>query len=327
MRDLYLGIDLGGTGIRSAVFNRTGMTMLEFGDINFKSEPNNKELADSLNPIIKNAIDNCKITAWGLASPGPLDPFKGVIETPPNLKVRNFSVVKYFKNLYPSVPGFLINDADAALLAEYRYGAAQGFNHVVGVFAGTGLGSAVISNGRLQRGRGKGPEWSHTSIYGFGQKRQCVCGRTNCLEIFVGTMGLAQTYCQIFKLDYKTLTREEIFNISIKAHEGLKNKTGDQEAYKSVLGAYTIHLLEGLKNITCVHNPDCIILGGGIIKNNPFLIRVLRKLIELINDDTKPLFEKLVIKLPKYDNPGTLGAAVYAIDGIDRIRLGGGIIL
>ena len=326
MKDLYLGIDLGGSGLRSAIFDRRGVLIQKLHDVYFKIEPDNEALLSYLGYVLIEASQICpsdsQIVAWGLASPGPLDPFKGIIETPPNLKVRNLSVVKNLESIYPNLRVFILNDADAALLAEFRYGAARGLNHVVGVFAGTGLGTSFISNGRIQRGRGKGGGWSHTSMHGFGQKRECVCGRVNCIEAFVGTLGLAQTYCQVFKLDYKSLTREDIFGISVKVHEALIRRSSDYETYRAIISTYVIHLLEGLKNIICVHNPECIILGGGIIKNNPYLIRVLSKRIKLINDDTKPLFENLVIKSPELDNPGILGAAAYAMDGYDRERLG-----
>ena len=333
MKDLYLGIDLGGSGMRSAVYDNGGNLEFQLEDINFNSEISNGALFVEVGFAIENARRlSAKrglglLLAWGLASPGPLDPFNGVIETPPNLKVRNFAVVKELESSFPDVKGFLLNDADAALLAECRFGGARDFNNVVGVFAGTGLGTSVVSQGRLKRGQGKGGGWGHTSMYGFGQKRKCVCGRINCIETFIGTLGLAQTYCQIFKKDYNNLSREEIFNISIKVRDELRNKTGYYDAYKSVVGAYALHFLEALKNIICVHNPECIILGGGVIKNNRFLVSLLNRRVRLIDDDTKPLFENVVIKLQECENPGTLGAACYAMDGINRYRLDHGIYL
>ena len=198
MQELFLGIDLGGSGMRASVYDRAGQLILLFGDIEFEASPGKDIVAQSIESIIhpSNAtkyINKGQVVAWGLASPGPLDPFKGVIETPPNLGIRNFKVVEHIESKFPDLKGYLVNDADAALFAEFRYGAGRGFSHIIGVFAGTGLGSANMTHGHLQRGCGKGPEWGHNPIYYFGEVRKCVCGRINCLEAYVGTSGLART--------------------------------------------------------------------------------------------------------------------------------------
>lgn len=327
MEKLFLGIDLGGSGIRSAAYNRTGQQVFKFFDLNFRTEPDNQALAHYLGRILVEAPNMCptdnQIVAWGLASPGPLDPEKGIIESPPNLAVRNFKVVDYLEKLFPNLYGCLINDADAALWAEYHlpHGSATKCNRVVGIFAGTGLGSSVISSGMLQRGQGKGAEWGHSSISAFNPKkfkrnldRICSCGRTNCFESYVGTNGLALTYCEIFDENFDNLSRERIFNISWEMADGLKIK---DPRWQAVFTYYTLDLVEGLKNIVMVHNPECIVLGGGIIEGNPRLVNLVRRLLSSIEISMEPMFNGLVIKTPRVENPSVAGAAAYAMHMMD----------
>lgn len=328
MEELFLGIDLGGSGIRAAVYNRFGEKVLWYDDIYFKEPPNAEQLEKYLINIIKQsaitkAANKNNVVAWGLASPGPLDPKKGVIESPPNLAVSNLGIVDCLGKKFPNLNGYLINDADATLWAEYclPYGSATKYNHVVGIFAGTGLGSSVISSNILQRGQGRGTEWGHSSISAFNPKkfkrnleRICGCGRTNCFESYVGTKGLALTYCEVFNESFDGLDGERIFNISREMAGGLKLK---DPRWQTVFTCYALDLLDGLKNLVLVHNPECIVLGGGIIHGNPKLVNLARRLLSSVETSMKPMFDGLVIKTPRIKNPGVAGAAAYAMHMMD----------
>lgn len=321
MEELFLGIDLGGSGMRAGTFDRLGKQITELNDIKFLTIPDNNFILSWLGTILSYeniAVGNNNIVAWGLASPGPIDPEKGVIESPPNLAVNNLGVVDYLKKKFPNLNGYLINDADAALWAEYYLpdGSAAKYNHVVGIFIGTGLGSAVISAGILQRGRGKGAEWGHATISPFNPKkfkrnldRVCTCGRTNCFEAYVGTKGLALTYCEVFNENFDDLSRERIFNIAREMADGLKLK---DPRWQIVFTHYALDLAEGLKNLVLVHNPECIVLGGGIIEGNPRLVSLVRRLLSSVETSMKPMFDGLVVKTPQIENPGVAGAAAYA---------------
>jgi len=321
MQDLFLGIDLGGTGMRAAIYDASGVLVITYEDISFKSSPDNKLLADNLELIIRRAsitkaADKGQIVVWGLASPGPLDPHKGIIECPPNLKVKNFGVVSHLQKKFPDLRGYLLNDADAALLGEYQWGVAKGFKHVIGIFAGTGLGTACISNYKLQRGLGKGGGWGHNTIYGLGENRKCVCGNINCWEAFCGTQGLAKTYRKIFKTRSE-LTREQVFQISRDLRSDL-----DDSRVKTVFALYASHFCEGLINMVCAYHPECIVLGGGIIKGNDLLLQYINKRINIAKRKllSGALLEGVVVKLAQAEVPGLLGAAAYAMQNYERYK-------
>jgi predicted NBD/HSP70 family sugar kinase len=92
--------------------------------------------------------------------------------------------------------------------------------------------------------------------------------------------------------------------------DGLKSK---DPRWQVVFTHYALDLAEGLKNLVMVHNPECIVLGGGIIEGNPRLVNLVRRLLNNVETSMKPMFNDLVIKTPGIKNPGVAGAAAYAM--------------
>lgn len=317
MSDTYLGIDLGGSGLRSGLVNTEGTKFLNLSEVNFEpGNLNNANLTKLLVEKIESAIRTMgskKIIAIGLGSPGPLDPEAGIIECPPNLNVRNLPVVEILKKEFPKIPAFLINDADAALLGEVWKGIARGFKNVVMLTLGTGVGSSVIAGRKLQRGRGRGAEWGHATIYGNGECRLCSCFNFNCLEAFVGTEGLLKTYCQLFNIPRVNMSAENVRLILIEfakiVNSGVKHNN-----FHKMADIYCLHLAEGLRNIICVHNPECIILGGGIIQNNKYLFDQIKEKLRQTNSQMVSLVKGTKVGLARLKRSGIIGAAKHAID-------------
>jgi glucokinase len=310
-------MDLGGSGLRSGLVN-TGVTKISnLPEVGFKlASLNNDDLEKLLVEKIKEAIrvmGSKKITAIGLGSPGPLNPETGVIECPPNLKVRDFPIVQILKEEFPKVPAFLINDADAAVLGEAWKGVAKEFKDVVMLTLGTGVGSGVMTGGKLQRGMGKGAEWGHATIYAGGERRLCSCRNLNCLEAFVGVEGLLKTYCQLFNISRENMSTEDIRLVLIEFTEVVNSKEG-RGVFNKVADIYCPHLVEGLRNIICVHHPECIVLGGGIIQNNRYLFNKVKELLNETNSEMAGLVKRVKIGLAKLKRPGVIGAAKHAID-------------
>ncbi len=323
MPDIYLGIDLGGSGLRSGLVNTSGTKLWNLPEVIFEpANLNNASLTKLLVEKIKSAICTMgakKIIAVGLGSPGPLDPKAGTIECPPNLKVYNFPVVEILKKEFPKIPAFLINDADAALLGEVWKGVARGFRDVVMLTLGTGVGSGVMAGEKLQRGRGKGAEWGHTTIYAKGKRRLCSCRNINCLEAFVGTEGLVNTYCQVFNTPREVMSVVVIRTLLTEFSEVVNSKGGDDNFYK-MADAYCLHLAEGLRNIIRVHHPECIVLGGGIIQNNKYLFDRVKENLKQTTDKMVGLIKGTKIGLAQLKRPGVIGAVKHAIDCYEALK-------
>ena len=122
------------------------------------------------------------IHSIGICAPGPLDPKSGVVLNPPNLPCwRNFPLAEKIRSMY-RVPVKVDNDANAAALAETRWGAARGFRYVFYATIGTGIGTGIVFDGRIYHGNtGSAGEGGHVSIDYRGPL--CNCGKRGCIEI------------------------------------------------------------------------------------------------------------------------------------------------
>ena len=134
--------------------------------------------------------DPAGVQGIGICAPGPLDPTNGVILNPPNVPCwRNFALTASMQKLYP-VPVKLDNDANAAALAEARWGAARGYKNVFYATIGTGIGTGIVIDSKIFHGRtGSAGEGGHVSIDYRGPI--CKCGKRGCIEVFASGTGIA----------------------------------------------------------------------------------------------------------------------------------------
>jgi glucokinase len=199
----------------------------------------------------------------GLCSPGPLDYRAGIVIKPPNLPCwRGFPLVEETKRAF-GVPAGLDNDANAAGLAETRWGAAKGYHYVFYATLGTGVGSGFILEGKIYHGRtGNAAEGGHVSIDYRGPV--CGCGKPGCIEALCSGPAIARR---------AGMVRAEDVGVAYRA--------GDSGA-QGVL-AETVELLAAwLGNVVDLLDPDVIVIGGGVA--------------ELIS----PFFDDLRAALPRW---------------------------
>src|SRR5262249_36630078 len=131
------------------------------------------------------------VSGIGICAPGPLDPKTGVILNPPNIPCwRNFPLAAEVRKKY-SIPVLVDNDANAAALAEARWGAARGYKHVFYATIGTGIGTGIVLDGTIYHGHtGSAGEGGHVSIDYRGPI--CRCGKPGCIEILASGTAIAR---------------------------------------------------------------------------------------------------------------------------------------
>jgi glucokinase len=170
--------------------------------------------------------------------------------------------------LRTGIPAVLGNDANAAALGEWRFGAGKGCNDLLMVTLGTGVGSGFIVNGQLMLGsHGNAGEVGHMTIVIDG--RPCTCGRKGCLEAYVSIRGLRQTYVELDG-DPEVLKEEGVHCIARAAGRG------DAAALQTFRHAAR-WLAVGLANAVAVTGPERIVLFGGIARNGELLMAPLRE--------------------------------------------------
>lgn len=270
--EFVIGVDVGGTKVAAGIVNADGeiisqtrTPMIADGDATTGFGPV-KSAIDSLFAIVPKAT----IRAIGVCAPGPLDPKTGVVINPPNLPCwRNFPLAAELTKIY-SVPVTIDNDANAAALAEARWGAGRGYRNVFYACIGTGIGTGIVFDGRIYHGRtGAAAEGGHLSINYRGPL--CKCGKPGCIEILAsGTAIAAKARVKLSSLAGGSDTGSSMLalakgNIEAVTSEmvGQAYEAGDPVA-KEILQETVEAVSLWLSNIVDLLEPDVMILGGGV---------------------------------------------------------------
>ena len=190
-KTLFIGVDVGGTKVAAGLVNDQGEIRSHLRVPMLANGSAHDGLSAVLSAISQLLRDGARFEGIGVCSPGPLDPAAGVILNPPNLPCwRNFPLTDALRKAYP-VPVKVDNDANAAALAETRWGAARGYNNVFYATIGTGIGTGIVMHGKIYHGRtGSAGEGGHVSIDYRGPV--CGCGKPGCIEVLASGSAIAR---------------------------------------------------------------------------------------------------------------------------------------
>ncbi len=187
--NLLLGIDLGGTKTLLALADEQGTPIASKRFPTTLSDSVTKDLAklktETAGFLSEQAVETSQLLQIGISAPGPLDPDTGVLFSAPNLPGwRDVPLQSFFEENF-SVATRLENDANAAALAEWQFGAGRGTRSMVYLTMSTGIGGGLILNGKLFRGEAcSAGELGHVPVEWDGEA--CNCGQRGCLEAYIG---------------------------------------------------------------------------------------------------------------------------------------------
>jgi glucokinase len=305
---LALGVDIGGTNTKYGYVDRTGKCLAGASMPTEAQKPADlffKRLHENSTLLFRNLPDNCDLAGIGIGAPNA-NFYKATIENPPNLE---WGVVDVRAELakYYDVPMAVTNDAKAAAIGEMLFGAAKGMKDFIVITLGTGLGSGIVSNGRLIYGAdGFAGEVGHTIV--DPQGRQCGCGKRGCLETYCSATGLCRTiqelicntmeFSELRKVSYADLTAQMVSDAALR---------GDRlalEAFESCGRTLGMKLADSAAHLS----PEAIILCGGLASAGDLIFIPARKSLE---ERLFPAFRDKVKLLPSKleGNTAVLGAA------------------
>lgn len=225
---MYVGIDIGGT--KTLVATATTKYTIKTSQKILTEHDAVGEIEKITDMIEAQAGD--KLTAIGIAAPGPLDRHKGRILNPPNLPWHNLSLTERLHRHF-KVPVALENDANAAALAEATLGAGRGHDPVLYVTISTGVGTGLISEGRIYHGK-YDTEGGHIMLQQGGPL--CGCGGHGHFESICSGTAIKRRYGK--------------FGYEIK----------DKPTWRLIAR----DMAQGLTSLAAVVSPDIIVLGGGV---------------------------------------------------------------
>ena len=293
MTSKLLGLDIGGTkcAVVSGVSDgKGGIEILSRIFFPTETEKGVENTFKNLYAAIDKTLEDnnwkpADVAAMGISCGGPLDTRKGIVMSPPNLPGwDNIPMVKMLEDRY-GIRTRIQNDANACALAEWQFGAGRGFDNVVFLTFGTGMGSGLILDVRLYEGtNGNAGEVGHMRLEPDGPVGFRKAGS---FEGFCSGGGLAQmgrkAAEQAFKEGRRVLfapTPEDIPSISAKSIAQAAY-AGDPVA-REIFRNCGEHLGKALSVIVDIINPDIIVIGSIYLRHQDLLEEAMRK--ELVNE-------------------------------------------
>lgn len=266
----FIAVDIGGTQIRAACYPENQQTPSKIQRV-LTQGPDGTPL-DRLIHLLESIWPVGNVSGVGVAAPGPLDPFQGIVIEAPNIAGWvNLPLKCQLEDRF-KVPIALGNDANLAALGEWKYGAGRGFHHLVYITVSTGIGGGVIIDDRLLLGeRGLAAELGHVTILPDGPI--CSCGQAGHVEAVASGPALARWAQQEIHKGAssilptgKNLTAKDI---------GKAANQGDAVAI-AALARSGYYLGLALANYLQIFNPSVIIIGGGVSQTGNFLFDPLK---------------------------------------------------
>jgi glucokinase len=271
-----LGIDLGGTKTLAAVIDIMSGEVVASARKRTRAERGQDFVSQRTIELATAALnaaklpDDEKLVAIGVGAAGQIDRQAGVILDAPNLGVHDMALGNILGKQFNTTV-YVGNDVEVAALGEYLYGAGKGYNNFVCVFVGTGIGSGIVQNGRMYTGlSGTAGELGHMVIQAGG--RICGCGGRGCLEAYASRTAITRAIMADIHHGRASVLADDavrqlkqgetIIRSGILAN-AIQQK--DELTIEIVTDAAN-YLGYGLGSILNFYNPDCIILGGGVIE-------------------------------------------------------------
>jgi len=312
---IYAGIDIGATNIKFGLVDREGNVLLKEQRPTLADKGRDPLLhlvANIGERLILNAAEEDYEVSWlGIGTPGTVDFKTGqVVGMSPNISGWKGTAIGEFMKERLNMPVWVDNDVNAVALAEHRFGAGIGYDSLVCVTVGTGVGGGLILGGKLWRGGNNAAgEIGHIPIDPNGPV--CRCGQRGCLEAFCSSSAMIER-CRS-KLDhdltptFTTVLNGDLEQLSIKKLFAAARKK--DETALTVINETAEYLAFGLAGVVNLLNPDLVIIGGGVADGGAgFVESVTQNLRRRICDSAADNLR--VVKATLGNNAGFIGAGI-----------------
>ena len=275
MAQYYVGVDVGGTTVKMGMFSDTG-ELLDKWEIPTRRKNNGKYILSDIVDSIEEKRETFEgnIKGIGVGIPGPVTA-DGTVLKCANLGWDVFSVSNKLASLTGVGNVKVGNDANVAALGEMWKGGGRGYDSIVMVTLGTGVGGGVILQGKILTGcKGAGGEIGHMKV-NMDETRVCGCGNKGCLEQYASATGIVRLTKQRLAADdaktslrsFPEVTAKDVFDAA---------KAGDAVAQELVEEVGRI-LGGALGSIAVVIDPEMFVIGGGVSRAGQILLDAVQK--------------------------------------------------
>jgi len=319
---LILGIDLGGSKILTAVTNSQGKMLSRDHSITPASKGHEaviQSILGSAHRALEQAnVAISELTVVGIGAPGLSNPETGILFTSPNLPgwqdipLRNIIQERLGKKT------FVINDANAAALGEFYFGAARGVRNFIYITLSTGIGGGIVIDGKIYSGAiGAAGEVGHMTIDDDGPI--CNCGNRGCWETLASGTALAREARHRIEEGVRTSILEYAEGDVEKVTAQVVHSAAEQgdSLAKELIARTGYYVGVGLANLINIFNPELIVIGGGLSNIGDMLLKPAFKVAG--ERAYKEAFHAVRFASAGLGrNSGVLGAAAFALKEMKR---------
>ena len=309
----YLGIDIGGTSVKLGLVTDKGKILASDNyDVAFDNykTPIFETVKKSIERFLKdNSINKNELMGIGVSATGKVNSNTGVIVgVGGNIKNWcNTEIKKELEEIY-NLKTTVINDANSMVIGEQWIGKAKNYKNIIGITIGTGVGGGIIVNSNVLLGSiGIAGELGHFSINSNG--KVCTCGNIGCYEQYASMTALIKNVKEKYS---------DIGNLSISKDEINGKYIFDElEKGNKELESVVINWIEdigkGLVSLTHIFNPEIIIIGGAVSKQEKLFIKPVRNYV--LSHVMQKFGENLKVEAAELENSaGLVGAVHYNIN-------------
>lgn len=308
-----IGIDLGGTSIKYALIDQKG-NFLFSGKIPSHADISADAVVGQLVKAVKTTLDyayenSCPVKGVGIGTPGIVDATNRIVlGGAENIKGWEKLPLSEIMEEKTGLPTLISNDANLMGLGETHYGAGMGCTHVVFVTVGTGIGGAVVIDGKLFNGyQNRGTELGHVPLIADGEK--CSCGAVGCLEHYASTSALVRDFKD--HISNNDLAGKEINGETIVE----LYKQGNPIAVEC-LNRHCSYLGKGIAGFINIFSPQRIVIGGGLSEAGDFYIDKIKE--EAFKYAMADCAVNTTIMAAKLGNrAGSMGAAWLVLSSVE----------
>lgn len=317
-RDLFVGVDVGGTNIACALVTREG-EVVSRDKKRTPAEGTPQDALDAIESAIEGLLeaaetDPSDVACIGVGVPGVVLPGEGRVVVTPNMNLGGINVSEALGKKF-GPPVFLGNDCDLCTMGEAWLGAAKGASSALGMFIGTGIGGGLMVNGHVVQGvRNMAGEIGHMVMQMDGP--QCGCGNRGCLEAMASRTAMERDLRLAVAAGRETWMEDVLDGDTgrVKSKKWKKAlKKDDELAWEIIRRAFSV-IGYACISLRHIFDPQVIVLGGGVVEAcEKYVMPVVQEVVATdAFEGAAPAGEVVASTLG--DDAGVLGAAAYAID-------------
>ena len=314
LQQLAIGIDIGGTGTKFGIVDRSGNILFssEISSRNHEEvEGFIEELYQNLHTMIQRAGGTGRIKGIGVGAPNG-NYYTGTVEYAPNLPWRGIIPLAKMMEAKFKLPVVLTNDANAAAIGEMMYGAAQGMKEFIMITLGTGVGSGIVANGHLIYGHdGFAGELGHTIIIPNGRLHEGT-KKKGSLESYASATGVRLTALEMLQSNTEPSLLRNIPPEQIDSKKVFEAAVQGDQLARSIF-EFTGQILGlALANFVMFSSPEAIILFGGLTKAGDLILKPTRENMEANVIQVFQNKVKILVSHLKEADAAILGASALA---------------